>query len=398
MRRRRPWIIVAVAFVLGAALAVVFQGCTDAPTIGYLCPDPQTGYDPRCTECANLSLPGCCSGYYDNEGNRIPPAAGCTDGGADGGDASASIVPRNGSCTGECVPALPIGWDGPTLVWLGPESMAPICPDSAPIAGNEWYSGLTAVPASCTACTCSPSSGTCSFPLEFTTSTSPCAAAGAPARTFDAPPGWDGSCTAYDPIVAGDPCNGGLCATSLSGGPLALNENGCVPSSATLADAAPPSWQTTALACSGTVSPLSMCDDPALTCAPSVAEAPGFQICIYQEGDNECPPSYSVKHLVYSSFTDARGCAPCTCGTSDGSCSARLDVYPDGTCTPPDPPFALVLTSAGPSCAAIDPPGSALGSKMLAALGYHPGACAPDGGQVVGAVEPSGAATFCCLS
>ena len=197
--------------------------------------------------------------------------------------------------------------------------------------------------------------------------------------------------------MASDLCNGAPCAVSLTAGPLTLTENGCTPSIAALSTPIAVDLDDGRSRVYRSVSG-GACGDLALTCAPSAAQSPGFLTCIFQQGDNECPPSYSVKHLVYSSFTDARSCSPCTCGASDGSCSAKLDVYPDGTCTPPDPPFGLALTSAGPSCAAIDPPGSALGSKMLAGLGYHPGACAPDGGQVVGVVEPSGAATFCCLS
>jgi hypothetical protein len=397
MSRRRPWIVVAIALVLGAALAVVFQGCTEAPTILIACPDAKFGtYDPRCSECSDLSLPGCCEGYYDNDDNYVPPPAVCPDGGADAGDASASITPRNGTCSGECVATPPLGWEGPALLWLGAEGNVPACPNDAPIGASLGHADLVTPSASCTACTCSPSSGSCAPPLVITTSAATCAAGGAPARTFSPPPDWDGNCTAFDPIVASDFCNGAPCTVSLTAGPLLVTDTGCTPSIPALSSSTP-TWTTAALACSGAYS-VGGCGSLALTCGPSAAQSPGFAVCISQQGTNDCPASYPVKHLVYSSFTDARGCAPCTCGASDGSCSAKLDVYPDGTCTPPDSPFGVALTSAGPSCAAINPPGSALGSKMIATLAYHPATCPPDGGQLVGDVEPSGAATFCCLS
>ncbi len=58
----------------------------------------------------------------------------------------------------------------------------------------------------------------------------------------------------------------------------------------------------------------------------------------------------------------------------------------------------MVLSAAGPSCAEVEPPGAALGSKRVAALAYHPGSCAAAGGEEVGEAEPSGTATFCCVS
>jgi hypothetical protein len=55
------------------------------------------------------------------------------------------------------------------------------------------------------------------------------------------------------------------------------------------------------------------------------------------------------------------------------------------------------LTSSGTTCVDLVPAGVPLGSKTLTALAYQPGSCAPSGGELSGSVEPTGAATFCCL-
>lgn len=97
-------------------------------------------------------------------------------------------------------------------------------------------------------------------------------------------------------------------------------------------------------------------------------------------------------------FTDDRGCAPCACGASDSGCSGTLDVYEkDGTCFPKALSFTLALSSAKASCVDLIPPGSPLASKEIPHPDYQAGTCAPQGGEVTGAANPSGASTLCCL-
>jgi len=416
MRTYRSRLVVALAVLLGGALSLAFQGCSEATTV-YGCPDPPgvppPGYDPRCPQCDDPAgygldagpgtLPGCCAGFVDVNGVFIPPASSCPpDAGADGGHASldqdGGIMLATPSCMGACVPEPPFGWEGPGLLWLGPEDAMTTCPASAPVP-YQAHAGLVAPPAApCTACTCSLSSGACSTPEHIAASASPCAGAGPPSRDFSAPPGWDGSCTAFDSIPQGDLCNGAPCVASLTTDPLVLVENGCTPSTPTLVSAAAPSWQSAVLGCRASTPPTNMCGDPGQTCAPRAPATPNFDTCIFAKGDNDCPSSYPDKHLVYVAFADTRGCAPCTCGTPESSCSATLSVFKDGACTVPLL-LNFPMSSAGAACFDLStvPAGPALGSKTIAGVAYQAGACTPSGGDPVGAVEPTDPATFCCL-
>jgi hypothetical protein len=121
----------------------------------------------------------------------------------------------------------------------------------------------------------------------------------------------------------------------------------------------------------------------------------GFLTCIFQDGDQVCPESYPDKHVVYSSFEDQRGCAPCACEPpADSVCTGRLTLYKDTACT--DLLDYLLLSSAAPTCNDLLP-GVPLGSKDVDKLIYEPGTCAPTGGEPMGAVIPSAPSTFCCL-
>src|SRR5271168_3855118 len=99
MRHRRAWVVAVCLILLSAVLAVAVQGCGPNGSVQYLCPDPMFGtYDPRCSQCVNLSLPGCCTGYTDIEGVFVPPPPACPrDGGTDGGDASGFLIPEGGT-------------------------------------------------------------------------------------------------------------------------------------------------------------------------------------------------------------------------------------------------------------------------------------------------------------
>jgi hypothetical protein len=415
MRIRRTWILLACALLTGLVLAVGAHGC--GPAIDPECPYLISGiYSPYCCK---LFGQGCavpcvapagqvesCRTQFCEECKRPNPddsTLDCTDwyktwctqdGGTDAGTDTAITDGATG-CAGDCVPAPPAGWDGPLLLGLGPDGTALACPSNAPVVAYQGHADLVATPASCTDCTCSAPSGTCMLPSLITASALSCVANGPASRTFDPPPAWDGSCTAFDPVAAGDLCNGALCADSLTSGPVVLTENGCEPSTVALMNVDSPTWDTAALGCLG-VYPASACDDLALACAPSAAQAPGFLSCIFQHGDNTCPVTYPDKHLVYVGFDDHRGCAPCACGAPKGSCAATLDVFKDDTCTKPVL-LKLDLTPAGPTCSDLPAAGLPLGSKQLA-LSYDPGGCAPGGGEPVGAVDPSDPSTFCCLA
>ncbi|WP_438027599.1 hypothetical protein [Sorangium sp. So ce233] len=152
-----------------------------------------------------------------------------------------------------------------------------------------------------------------------------------------------------------------------------------------------PRWATRATAC--VAGAHTACAD-ATTCAP--AAPPGFLTCIYHEGDPDCPEGYAQRHVFYKDVLDGRDCTSCSCGDPTGaSCTIMASVYRDAACT--DLVASNLVSSSVPFCV-VTPPGVDLGSKSAAVVAVEPGACAPQGGEPVGALQPAEPSTFCCIA
>jgi hypothetical protein len=297
------------------------------------------------------------------------------------------------ACPGECVPLGSLDWIGPGLLWIGKEGEAPECPPSAPVASTFVYADLNA-PNLCGACKCDVPSGTCTLPGSLTAAGATCAGdgPGAAHTSFNSPAGWSGACTSASPIPAGQKCNGVNCVQSLTIGPLTLTETSCGVSTEPVASKLPFTWGTTARTCHGTA--FGPCASPSEVCAPPVE--PGFEQCLVQTGDKECPDLYTVKHVFYHGLEDTRDCTPCACSAPvGGSCSASISVFKDASCT--SPVFeSYGVDSSGPKCLDV-PPGVALGSKLATEPVYAPGVCQVSGGDAIGQAAPVEPSTFCCL-
>lgn len=333
--------------------------------------------------------------------------AGCGTGGAttgpDAGTGGATTTSGTGeggnrNCPGQCARGPAAGWAYPNLVWFGTDpSQAPECWPEAPLLAFEGHEDLDA-PLDCGTCTCAPPAGSCSLPTTMTANAATCAQNGpsTPHTPFDPSAGWDGTCDTNQSIPSGKLCSGVKCVQSLTIGPLAMNEGSCVPSQPSAPAA--PTWKTFVRACWAGYppQPQNYCDSTADICIP--ASPPGFRVCIYQKGDNECPAEfspYTEKHIVATKYEDTRSCSPCSCGApSGGSCSSAISVYTDGACS--TAAYATTVTSAGSDCHDL-PAGVPLGSKSATAPAYTPGTCAPSGGEPTGEAKPFQPATYCCL-
>ncbi|HSN99938.1 MAG TPA: hypothetical protein VLS89_16700, partial [Candidatus Nanopelagicales bacterium] len=86
-------------------------------------------------------LVACKEGYYDPFGCPDP----CYD----------CDVPCDPCSDGECVPVPEVGWEGPILLWTGPENEAPDCPDLALAHVYEGRFGFSR-DLSCPDCACEP--------------------------------------------------------------------------------------------------------------------------------------------------------------------------------------------------------------------------------------------------
>jgi hypothetical protein len=250
-------------------------------------------------------------------------------------------------------------------------------------------------PTVCGACSCDAPTGTCALSDTLTVAASTCAGdgPGVAHTSFNAPAGWDGSCTAANPIAANQKCNGINCVQSLTIAPLTLTENACAVKMEPIAAKLPHTWGTAARSCHGIA--YGRCATPAEICAP--ATEPGFAQCLVRDGDRECPaPYYTVKHVFYGGLTDTRDCTPCACGAPLGStCTAFVSAFTDGACS--SPVVAGTVDATGSACHDIFPSGQALGSKSATEPVYAPGVCQVSGGEPTGEAVPADPSTYCCL-
>lgn len=405
-RRRLAYVLLS---ALALALATQVGASCDGNALGYGCVEPdlkhhdQNGeYDPcHCDDDVTGETVGgrdpdqCiwCGGKPD--GNCVTDG-GASDGPIEGGpiltDAGAdgAVV----SCTGQCWPNPPMGWSAPGLLWFGSENNPPPCPDVAPTVGYEGKGGLDAPAATCGACSCVPPTGSCMPPTTITVGNGTCSGTSTNHLSFDPPTDWNnGACSANMTIPTGALCNGAPCVQSVTFGPLTMTETGCAPLLSGGSMVPPPTWSQFARSCTSNGG---MCASLGEICGPP--PSPGFQVCIFQQGDMDCPSfsPYSEKHVFYQGVDDTRGCSPCTCSSPLGStCSATASIYSDLVCN--DLVKSVMVDAIGPHCVDVLT-GAALGGKAVELPVYTAGQCQPGGGAALGAAAPIYAATFCCLS
>ncbi|WP_242515201.1 hypothetical protein [Sorangium cellulosum] len=248
------------------------------------------------------------------------------------------------------------------------------------------------MPKACPACACDPPEVSCALPTAWAASSSSSCPGDEPdavATPFAA----SGACTAEAAIPADQQCNGEPCVQSLTIAAPSITTGACTPridAPPPVHERAPP-WATRATACLAGAH--TACAD-ATTCAP--AEPLGFLTCVYHEGDAACPDGYAQRHVFYKDVLDGRDCTPCSCGEPTGtSCTVMASVYRDAACT--DPIASNLVSSSVPFCA-VTPPGVGLGSKSAAVVAVEPGACAPQGGDPIGELQPADPSTFCCIA
>jgi hypothetical protein len=108
----------------------------------------------------------------------------------------------------------------------------------------------------------------------------------------------------------------------------------------------------------------------------------GFTECIRADGDIDCPPAFSTKHVV----GDAAGLACGACGcTVEATCEGSIEFYTDMTCTAGKLAFAV-----DGSCQAANTDVAYLRYKYI---GVASAKCAP---EAPAAASFAPAQTICC--
>jgi hypothetical protein len=319
--------------------------------------------------------------------------------GPDAGPTVVYVVSDAGvRCNGACVPVSDnsLGWSPePFVFWKGAATSVPKskCPQSAPHPSQPWYSNPDQTPMSCPACSCAPSTGVCLPPASVTVSASPvCPNDGDAGVPFDPPSEWDGGCTTNDAIAAVD-CDGGPCSVTVA--PLVPVDE-CKPNQVMIPTIV--TWQDIAFSCNGDTNHGS-CANDGETCVPAAPSSVGYTVCVSQKGDDQtimCPDKYIRSGVFYLGADDTRACAPCECGTPQGStCSSFVSLYADDACSVGV--ASVTATSSDSMCATI-PDGAELGSKRASPPTYTAGTCEPSGGAPTGFVKPREPFTLCCVN
>ncbi len=278
----------------------------------------------------------------------------------------------DGCAGGVCVPAPPEGWEGPFVLYEGPNGMsAPACDPGYPTIIGDFFGELDGGSASCD-CSCGPARGiVCSALLPVCYN----------ASCFD-------PCSAglNDPTQSLSPFAGCSVTTPYEnavhlGEPLPTNMGSCQP---TDAESIPtPAFATAARVCGGAASTSDGCAASAL-CVPE-AGADFARTCVAHSGDLLClDPFYAVKHLLASGFEDSRSCSPCGCDTPESTCGGTVHFSSDD---------CNILIDQLPVGACVANPGGGLSINYAVSPS---GTCASNGGELIGSVTEQGPITLCC--
>lgn len=311
----------------------------------------------------------------DSEGNTAGSGGQESSGGA---GATGNQGGQNGSdCASDhsCVPRAAPGWSGPIVSAIAAEP--PACPTEYPVLAFDAGTDLSAPDADC-ACECGALTGSCDDDSVTVTtySTSDCSG-DADSVVSD----WEtSSCVRFESAtfdIAGP--------TSTScGGPGSVDEM-----------VAQANFANLVRGCEGATTDGS-CADSGI-CLPEV-ESPFNDICVYREGEYECPTDYVVGSLVYQGFSDTRGCpGSCSCSPSGGACSLALTTYTgfSGGALCGDFWGSETIRSDDSDCVVVSSGAAARFGSPAFVEGS--GQCSGSDPSPTGSATPTDAITMCCL-
>lgn len=312
--------------------------------------------------------------------------------GGAGGSTTDLLLPfPPAECPGVCVRAASVPFERVTIFSIGsPDEIRP-CSDAGTVEGFIGYRDMTVAPSTCPTCACGPAA--CTLPEAMHASAATCPGDAAIATPFDAPAGWEGTCTPENAIPKDLQCGDqGDCVASLT--IAAPTVAPCEPLTTGTPDIPEPSFGTVAQEC--LIQPTPDGCDLGESCIPKLPD--GFRACLFLAGDDPsyaCPEKIYTERLVVFGKQDSRACEPCGCGDAAGaSCSALVSVFGDDACGSLLGSFP-VTAQQSEGCFDI-PPGAALGSKEAKWTTDKLGTCPPSGGKATGTLALGGPVTLCC--
>jgi hypothetical protein len=291
-------------------------------------------------------------------------------------------APACPTATHACVAPVPSGWSGP-VVGTQAASSAPLaeCPANFATEAKRVFEDLVAQGSCACECPGVPANVLCSnasIEAREGTSTFACNELCQGACSLSLPPG--GICTSGGSDINDAP------ALRISLGRVS-NSGSCSPPLESNDFEAQFARQERY--CSGEVLAAS-CPDEGL-CLPTESDEPFASLCIFQEGDHECPAAYPEKALRFEGFDDTRTCSSCACTgpAVNSSCGGTVSIGQAGTsaaCLEQD------ITTNG--CIAHNP-GTPVGARYAPAAEFT---CSPSGAELSGEATAVDPVTFCCVA
>jgi hypothetical protein len=264
----------------------------------------------------------------------------------------------------------PDSFEGPIEVRVA-NGAAPSCEGSFAKKAFEAGEAPEAGAASCSECTCAAESSACAAFVDFTTGTM--AGCGGTTCTTSV----NQSCTEISP-----PCLSGVTSAYLgtklpqSGGSCKASEQ--KPSKPEV------TWAKRVTGCSASCK-------QGQTCTPKRSTSKGVEVsvCIWREGEHDCPSdTYTDKRVYYRGVDDSRTCSACAC--EGASCGYTWSVFNAGDTACASP---IIKLTSPDQCVQVNP---AMDKLRVGVTLESDGTCTPSGGMSQGDVKGSDAVTVCC--
>lgn len=302
------------------------------------------------------------SGEQDGTSGATLTSAGTSEGAgtSDGGDAECGPAAA-------CGELAPVGWFGPAIYArvVGGGAM-PDCPDAFSALGPSVLEGWNDPGPAICECSCELSTPLNCSSYAYSHNSASC-------NTYNL----------YTPVTT-------MCANANLTGWTQFYSNPqnfptCMQESSETFP--PPAWDAQIRSCKLADDTAGQACGDGGTCLPTAPEGFEAGLCIYKDGDQECPAgAYANKSVFYANVEDTRECSNCSCGSASATCTAPLQVFEGPDCE------GVPLAEIAPNSACTQVTG---GSVAMA--GDDDGGCPVSSpAEPAGAIVPSGPFTFCC--
>lgn len=323
-------------------------------------------------------------------------------------DTSGSTGEAACAATHRCVGEIPEGWTGPVALQAVGLNEVPDCGgDYDDLQLDQALGGLTGDDFEC-GCECSVGNVACEGSARVRVAVPTAVQPGPPCVEFSGAGGVSGSLVTTT-VTAGTPQTYGPGVLDYSGAEehgveVDMVDVGVGGACTATASETPTSaaWTERTIAC-GSSDVGGACGD-AEVCIPRPLEPYDSDICIWADGDLECPEAYPDRTLRYGDYDDTRDCSACSCGGPDADCSdpsVRVSKeHPTGACE-----TNVFFDAPNGGCEFFTPQFDFCASAdHFSEIALLPGdleidldaPCPAQGGNAVGNLTPTDPVTLCC--